>query len=112
MRYECFPYPTRDTRGVERYDFATNKMLVCGIGSVQEDCGVSVSTTMFAPRFGFAYRATDTFVVRGGYGITHNPFNNAPRPRGDVAVLVSLFLNRPNSPGPLGPLQEWDSPIV
>src|SRR5262249_39629055 len=88
LRYEYFPYPTRDTRGIERYDFAANQMLVCGIGSVPEDCGVSVSKTMFAPRFGFAYRATDSFVVRGGYGITNDPFNIARSLRVNVPVLL------------------------
>ena len=29
--------------------------------------------TAFAPRFGFAYRATDDTVIRGGYGIFHQP---------------------------------------
>jgi len=111
-RYEYFPYPTRDTRGVERYDFATNKMLVCGIGSVQEDCGVSVSTTMFAPRFGFAYRATDTFVVRGGYGITNDPFNIARSLRANVPVLLPFIQTGPNSRVPVGHLQDGIPQIV
>src|SRR2546429_8451024 len=102
MRYECFPYPTRDTRGVERYDFATNKMLVCGIGSVQEDCGVSVSTTMFAPRFGFAYRATDTFVVRGGYGTTHDSIYIPPRLPATTPLLISPLPTGPHTPAPVG----------
>src|SRR5438309_3917236 len=111
-RYEYFPYPTRDTRGVERYDFATNKMLVCGIGSVPEDCGVSVSTTMFAPRFGFAYRATDTFVVRGGYGITNDPFNIARSLRANVPVLLPFIQTGPNSRVPVGHLQDGIPQIV
>jgi hypothetical protein len=100
LRYEYFPYPTRDTRGVERYDFATNKMLVCGLGSVPQDCGVSVSKTMFAPRFGFAYRVTDSLVVRGGYGITNDPFNIARSLRVNVPVLVP-FIQRGDNVSPI-----------
>lgn len=33
-RYENIPMPTRGDRGMERYDFKTNNMLVCGVGSV------------------------------------------------------------------------------
>jgi len=111
-RYEYFPYPTRDTRGVERYDFSANEMLVCGLGSVPEDCGVSVSNTMFAPRFGFAYRATDSFVVRGGYGLTNDPFNIARSLRANVPVLLPFIENGPNTRVPVGHLQDGVPPIV
>src|SRR5437762_12493330 len=87
-------------------------MLVCGIGSVQEDCGVSVSTTMFAPRFGFAYRATDTLVVRGGYGITNDPFNIARSLRANVPVLLPFIQTGPNSRVPVGHLQDGIPQIV
>ena len=41
LRWEYFPMPTRGDRGLERYDFDANKMLVCGTGAVPTDCGVS-----------------------------------------------------------------------
>src|SRR5262249_56927491 len=58
LRYEYFPLPTRGDRGMERYDFDNNKMLVCGFGVVPEDCGVRIGKKYFAPRAGFAYRVT------------------------------------------------------
>ena len=75
VRWEYYPIPTRPGRGLERYDFNTNEVLVCGTGSVPKDCGVPQSKRNFAPRAGIAWRATDTFVVRAGYGLTYDPFN-------------------------------------
>ena len=57
-RWEYFPMPTRPDRGIERYDPTTNKVLLCGIGDVPEDCGIKSSKTLFAPRVGAAYRIT------------------------------------------------------
>jgi hypothetical protein len=83
LRYEYFPLPTRADRGLERYDFDANQMLVCGVGVAPRDCGVRIGSKYFAPRAGFAYRVTDKLVVRAGYGITNDPYNLArscPRP--------------------------------
>src|SRR5262249_29167296 len=68
VRWEYFPFARRADRGLERYDYANDRMLVCGIGNIPINCGVDTSKTMFAPRFGFAWRARDTFVIRAGYG--------------------------------------------
>ena len=75
VRWEYFPFPTRGDRGLEQYDFATNKMLVCGVGDVPLRCGVNESKRRFTPRFGLAYRVKDDMVIRAGYGITNDPFN-------------------------------------
>jgi len=75
VRWEYFPFPTRGDRGLEQYDFGTNKMLVCGVGVVPLRCGVNESKRRFTPRFGLAYRVTDDMVIRAGYGITNDPFN-------------------------------------
>ncbi len=75
VRWEFFPFPTRAERGLERYDPGTNEILVCGVGSIPKDCGNKQSNRLFAPRLGLAYRATDTLVVRAGYGLTYDPFN-------------------------------------
>jgi Carboxypeptidase regulatory-like domain/TonB dependent receptor-like, beta-barrel len=93
VRWEYYPMPTRDNRGLERYDFATNTMLLCGIGSTPTDCGVSMSKAMFVPRVGLAYRITPTFVVRAGYGITNEPYNLADDLRTNYPVLIPLYVN-------------------
>jgi hypothetical protein len=75
LRWEYYPFPTRIHRGLERCDFDTNESILCGLGSTPKDCGLPQSKKLFAPRFGVAWRATDSFVVRAGYGITYDPFS-------------------------------------
>ena len=73
--------------------------------------------TNFAPRLGFAYRITPTFVVRGGYGITYgaldnigfyeNLGNNYPFSFGQSqfgANSQTPFLNNAGQPATLGNL--------
>jgi hypothetical protein len=106
LRWEYFPFPTRDDRGIERYDPETNKMLICGVGSVPKDCGVKVSKKTFAPRFGFAYRVTNTFVIRAGYGITNDPFMATELLRANYPVLIPLNLEGVNSFQWVGKLED------
>jgi hypothetical protein len=105
-RWEYFPMPVRPDRGLELYDMAANKMLVCGIGNVPRDCGVNMSKKLFAPRVGFAWRATDTFVIRAGYGITNDPWNLARPMRVNHPVLISHVEEGPNSFTPVGPFEQ------
>lgn len=96
-RWEYYPFPVRPTRGVERFDIDNNVMLVCGLGSVPRDCGLPQSKTQFAPRVGIAWRATDTFVVRAGYGLTYDPFNLGRDLRGNLPTQFSQRLPSPNN---------------
>jgi len=111
VRYEYFPMPTRADRGVERYDFENNKMLVCGVGSVPMDCGVKLSKKLFAPRMGLAYRITDTWVVRAGYGLTNDPYNLARHLRTNYPLLLPLVIDGANSLVPAGRLQDGIPPL-
>ncbi len=97
VRWEYFPLPTRSDRGLERYDAAINKMLVCGVGQVPKDCGAEESMKRFAPRIGIAYRATDTFVIRAGYGITNDPFSLQRPLRTNYPVLLIQNIDPPNN---------------
>jgi len=91
MRYEYYPFATRDHRGGERYDPETNQVLIGGLGDVPEDTGLDVGAGQIAPRFGLAYRVTDKTVVRAGYGISIDP--NSFRYLRDAypAVISSQF---------------------
>ncbi len=73
VRYEKYPFATRDHRGGERYDEKTDKVLVGGVGSTPTDTGVDVGLGQLAPRLGIAYRANDKTVIRAGYGISIDP---------------------------------------
>ena len=111
VRWEYFPFATRADRGLERYDFNTNKMLICGIGAVPRDCGIDVSKRLFAPRAGLAYRVTETFVIRAGYGITNDPFVVTEPMRANYPVLIPLNIEGPNSFQPAGRLEDGIPPI-
>ncbi|MBM3757403.1 MAG: hypothetical protein FJW38_25895 [Acidobacteria bacterium] len=95
-RWEYFPFPTRADRGMEVYDFANNKMLVCGVGVVPRDCGVKESKGRLAPRLGLAYRMKDDFVIRAGYGLTNDPFNLGRPLRTNHPLLIALNVTAPD----------------
>ena len=73
IRYEFYPFATRDHRGFERYDVATDRILIGGVGSTPRDTGVDVGKGQLAPRLGIAYRVSNRLVVRTGYGISIDP---------------------------------------
>ncbi len=98
-RYEYFPMPARGDRGMERYDFNTNQMLICGIGKVPKDCGTEVGKWYFSPRLGIAYRANEKTVLRSGFGINWDPWNLARPLRTNYPVLAALNIAAPASLG-------------
>jgi hypothetical protein len=89
LRWDYFPMGTRTTRGLERYDFTNNVMLICGEGSVPTDCGYDMGHGNFSPRLGVAYRATETTVIRGGFGISYDPY--------PLAFIRDILGNYPSS---------------
>lgn len=91
-RWEYYPLPEREGRGIERYDFNTNTMQVCGVGNVPKDCGVKLSKRLFSPRLGIAWRISDSFVLRTGYGITYDPISLARTFRTNYPMLINLNL--------------------
>jgi hypothetical protein len=96
-RWEYYPMPTRADRGFERYDPLTNKMQIGGVGEVPEDLGVQVSKKLFAPRVGVAYRATEDFVIRAGYGISIDPYSLSRPLRTNHPILIELAVPAPNN---------------
>ncbi|HEX9005325.1 MAG TPA: TonB-dependent receptor [Blastocatellia bacterium] len=109
-RYEYYPMPQREDRGIERYDFATNTMLVCGVGSVPKDCGVKLSKKLFSPRLGIAWRISDSFVLRTGYGLTYDPISLARTFRTNYPMLLAFNIVAPNSAAPAGLLKNGIPP--
>ncbi|MDX2268143.1 MAG: carboxypeptidase-like regulatory domain-containing protein [Bryobacter sp.] len=92
-RIEHFPMPIRGgDRGMERYDFATNEIQVCGVGSVPRDCGTKVASLLFSPRLGVAYRMTEKTVIRTGFGINWDPWNLARPLRTNYPILAAFNL--------------------
>ena len=98
-RWEFFPIPRRAEpgRGLERFDIDNNIMFVCGIGSTPSNCDLPQSKKLFAPRVGIAWRVSDSFVARAGYGLTYDPFNLGRDLRGNLPEQFSNALAVPNS---------------
>ncbi len=76
LRWEYYVLPSRVDHGIEVYDFANNKLLICGVGPNEQNCGIGVEKNLFTPRLGLAYRPSETLVVRAGY--SRNPQSNNP----------------------------------
>lgn len=89
VRWEYYPMPTRPDRGIEVYDPTTNMIQLCGYGVVPSNCGVEISKALFSPRIGLAYRPTDTFVIRAGYGMTTDPYEAIETMRNNFPISVA-----------------------
>jgi TonB dependent receptor len=96
-RYEYFPVPTRGSRGLERYNPETNMMEIGGIGAVPMDLGLEVEKGLFAPRLGVTFRASPSMVIRGGFGITNDPYSLARPMRTNHPVLLNLVVQAPDA---------------
>jgi len=79
-------------------------MEIGGVGIVPRDLGVRVSKTMFAPRGGLAFRVTEKFVIRAGYGLTNDPYALARPLRTNHPTLIELDVRAPNGLAPAGRL--------
>ncbi|MCC7340236.1 MAG: TonB-dependent receptor [Bryobacterales bacterium] len=97
LRWEYYPMVVRDNRGVERYDWSTNQILIGGLGGIPKDLGVGNSKKLFAPRFGLAWRLSDKTVIRTGYGISIDPFPLAIPLRSSYPTVIEQSGVSPNT---------------
>jgi hypothetical protein len=97
LRWEYYPMVVREDRGVERYDWTTNQILIGGLGNVPRDLGVGNSKKLFAPRIGLAWRLSDKTVVRTGYGISIDPFPLAIPLRSSYPTVINQSAVSPNT---------------
>jgi hypothetical protein len=73
LRWERYPFPTKDNTGINRYDPATGNVLTGGLSGVPRDTGAKSGPGQFLPRVGIAYRYNEKTVFRGGYGQSADP---------------------------------------
>jgi len=106
VRYLNIPMPRRTDRGMERYDFVNNKMLVCGVGVVPADCGTKNSNLLFSPSLGLAFRPNDKTVIRAGFGINYDPLNLIRALRTNYPMLLILNGNTTDSFLPVSRLEQ------
>ena len=75
VRWEFYPPATpKIAGGFSNYDPSTNTLVLAGVGGNPSNLGLKTRYSYFAPRTGFAFRATDNTVIRGGFGISYTPF--------------------------------------
>ncbi len=75
VRWEFYPAATpRKAGGFSNYDFNTNTLRIAGVGNVPSTFGFNTRYGYFAPRTGISYRASDSTVVRAGFGMSYLPF--------------------------------------
>jgi hypothetical protein len=75
LRYELYPPATpRKPGGFSNYNPATNQLVIAGIDGNPSNLGMKTDYTNFAPRLGASYRASETTVVRAGFGVSYVPF--------------------------------------
>ncbi len=90
VRYEYYPLMTRCCgKGIERYDPSNNNVYMGGRGSEPVNAGISVSSKLFAPRAGVAYRLDEKTVVRAGYGINFDPLPFSRPLRGFYPLTIN-----------------------
>lgn len=73
LRWEIYPFPTKDNTGINRFDPDTGKVYTGGLSGVPQDTGASSGKGKFLPRVGVAYKWGDKMVIRGGYGQSSDP---------------------------------------
>jgi hypothetical protein len=107
LRYELYPLMTRaNYGGIEQWDETANVVRIGGLGGNPRDLGISTSKTLFAPRIGIAYRATENFVVRTGYGVTYNPMPLARPLRSVFPLTIAQDFAGINAYQPFRPLEQ------
>lgn len=73
VSWNYFPFGTQNGRGLERYFFDTNQVMLCGVAHNPMNCGYNISKTNFSPALGIAYQIAPTTVVRAGGGLSYDP---------------------------------------
>ena len=102
LRYEYYPLMSREDRGIELLDFDTFNVRLGGLGGNPQDLGIKVSKTLFAPRFGAAYRLNERTVFRAGYGKTFTPLPWSRPMRGRYPLTIAYSDAGPNGFIPYG----------
>lgn len=77
LRWELFTPFTEVANGISNFNPTTGVIVVAGQNGVSKTAGVQTFYKDFSPRIGFAYSATTTTVIRGGFGLSFFPNNTA-----------------------------------
>jgi hypothetical protein len=75
LRYDVFTPFTEIHNSISNFDPSCPCIIQAGVNGISRSAGVRTDYSNLAPRFGFAYSATPSFVVRGGFGLAFFPSN-------------------------------------
>ena len=112
VRWEKYPVPTQETKGIGYYDRATNMMSECGVADIPGDCGIHVSSKLFAPSIGLAYRMSDNFVIRAGYSLSPQQDNMARSGIQGYPDEAQSTINGANAFTPAGTVSVTGAPVI
>lgn len=101
VRYDVITPFTEAHNRISNYDFLeavsnpgtalSSALKIAGVNGVSDTAGIPTQYGNVAPRIGFAYSATPTVVIRGGYGISY--FSDNYTSNGDLknAPFTSVY---------------------
>ncbi len=112
LRYEYYPLMTRAGKGIERYDPATNLVLLGGRGGQPDNVGITTSKKLFSPRLGVAYRLGENTVIRAGYGLNYDPIPFSRPLRGFYPLTINADTTAPNSFASAATLASGIPPVI
>ncbi len=77
LRWEFYPPGTPQfPGGFSNYDGSINSLVVAGIGGNPMNLGMRKKYRDFAPRIGVVYRLSEHDVIRAGFGMSYQPFQD------------------------------------
>ncbi len=75
LRWELYPPATpRKPGGFVNYNPTNNGLVMAGLYGNPSNLGMQTDYRNWAPRLGVSYRASETTVVRAGFGVSYVPF--------------------------------------
>lgn len=85
VRYDIYTPFTEAHNHISNFDFlqalsssatsVSSALKIAGVNGVSDTAGIPTQYNNVAPRIGFAYSATPSIVIRGGYGLSYFPGN-------------------------------------
>ena len=69
------------------------------------------ANTRFSPRLGVAWRPSNNFVIRAGYGITNDPFEATELLRNNYPIMVPFGIQTANAFTPATRLADGIPPV-
>jgi len=112
VRWEKYPVPTQENKGISTYDFATNTMRECGVATIPLDCGIHVSNKLFAPSIGIAYRLSENTVIRTGYSLSPQQDNMGRNLIQGYPDEAQSTVNGATSFTPAGTVSATGAPVI